>query len=92
MNTDEQLNNLQASLDSQLAQFGLSDNLSSLSAVHSASPSASLKFCPECGNKVNADAKFCPECGAKLGGGFCVSCGAAITPGAKFCPECGAKQ
>lgn len=25
-----------------------------------------MKFCPECGNKLNENAKFCPECGYKI--------------------------
>ena len=41
---------------------------------------AGAKFCPECGNKIEAPrAKFCTECGAEAG------------PGAKFCAGCGSK-
>ena len=66
-----------------------------------------VKFCPECGNKmeaqtikcpecgaeVKAGAKFCPECGKKLTEEkkVCPKCGAEVKPGAKFCPECGEK-
>jgi tetratricopeptide (TPR) repeat protein len=28
-----------------------------------------MKFCPECGNKLDTLRKFCPECGCKLQGG-----------------------
>jgi membrane protease subunit (stomatin/prohibitin family) len=43
--------------------------------------SAGAKFCPECGNKIEAPrSRFCPECGAEVG------------PSAKFCPGCGTKQ
>ncbi len=47
--------------------------------------------CPACGKEVRASAKFCPECGQKLGKISCPSCGAEVKSGAKFCPECGEK-
>ena len=25
-----------------------------------------MKYCPECGNKIEGNPKFCPECGNKL--------------------------
>ena len=49
--------------------------------------------CPKCGASVSATSKFCPECGEKLNAqAFCTECGAKIKAGSKFCPECGAKQ
>ena len=59
------------------------------------------KFCPECGQKMNAsktcakcgailnaNAKFCQECGEPCAPKKC-QCGAELSAGAKFCPECG---
>ncbi len=49
--------------------------------------------CAKCGATLKAGIKFCPECGARVEEKrFCTECGAAIANKAKFCPECGAKQ
>lgn len=46
--------------------------------------------CPKCKAEVKSTAKFCPECGEKMDASkFCASCGAEIKGAAKFCPECG---
>ncbi len=51
-----------------------------------------VKYCAECGAKMNVNAKFCPECGAAASGkGVCAKCGAHVKKGSKFCPECGTK-
>lgn len=48
--------------------------------------------CPECGKALAANVKFCPECGAKIQQvAHCTECGAKLPPGAKFCGECGHK-
>lgn len=48
--------------------------------------------CPQCHAPLAAKVKFCPECGAKIQGqAFCAECGSKLLPGAKFCPECGKK-
>ncbi len=48
--------------------------------------------CPNCNAPLEANVKFCPECGAKIqGDAHCTQCGAKLNPGDKFCPECGAK-
>jgi hypothetical protein len=49
--------------------------------------------CPECDAPLaNANVKFCPECGAKLNAvKHCTECGAKLQPGVKFCGECGQK-
>lgn len=50
--------------------------------------------CSNCHCKLSATAKFCPECGNKIEvkkPSFCMECGAPLTPGTKFCPECGTK-
>lgn len=50
------------------------------------------KTCPKCGAEITASAKFCPECGEKLNvKKFCPECGAEVAGDAKFCPECGQK-
>lgn len=48
--------------------------------------------CPKCNAPLPAKVKFCPECGAKIQDqAFCAECGSKLLPGAKFCPECGKK-
>lgn len=48
--------------------------------------------CPGCGAPLAAKVKFCPECGAKIQAeAFCKECGAKLPPGSKFCTDCGAK-
>ena len=48
--------------------------------------------CPNCGAPLAAKVKFCPDCGAKIQAeAFCTECGAKLQPGSKFCQECGAK-
>lgn len=48
--------------------------------------------CPNCNAPLAANVKFCPECGAKIQAArHCTECGAKLIPGAKFCAECGAK-
>lgn len=50
--------------------------------------------CPDCGYELNESLKFCPNCGKKVEPpeeqiNFCTECGAKIRPEAKFCHECG---
>ncbi|HLE13897.1 MAG TPA: zinc ribbon domain-containing protein [Anaerolineales bacterium] len=48
--------------------------------------------CPSCNAPLASNVKFCPECGAKIQPAtFCTECGGKLQPGAKFCPECGSK-
>jgi len=48
--------------------------------------------CPNCQASLVKNVKFCPECGAKINvEKHCTECGAKISPEVKFCPECGAK-
>lgn len=48
--------------------------------------------CPSCEAALPGNVKFCPECGARIQDeAKCAGCGAKLIPGAKFCPECGAK-
>ncbi|MBO5926169.1 MAG: zinc ribbon domain-containing protein, partial [Clostridia bacterium] len=50
------------------------------------------KTCSACGASVSPSAKFCPECGQKLNAkSFCSECGEEVSPSAKFCPSCGKK-
>ena len=50
--------------------------------------------CPSCGKPNQAGMKFCNECGAKMETAKvpCVKCGAELREGAKFCSDCGASQ
>lgn len=48
--------------------------------------------CPSCGAPLATGVKFCPECGSKINiEKHCTECGAKLPPGAKFCGECGHK-
>lgn len=47
--------------------------------------------CIKCGAELREGAKFCSECGSSQAKPKCAGCGAEMTPGAKFCPECGTK-
>ena len=48
--------------------------------------------CPSCNAPLASNVKFCPECGAKIQAETtCAQCGAKLQPGTKFCPECGTK-
>ncbi|MEJ7848106.1 MAG: SPFH domain-containing protein [Pyrinomonadaceae bacterium] len=67
--------------------------------------SAGVKFCADCGGKMEVSkvpcvkcsaelregAKFCSECGSTQEKAKCSNCQAELAPGAKFCPECGTK-
>jgi len=50
--------------------------------------------CPSCGKANAAGVKFCSECGGKMEIAQvpCVKCGANLREGAKFCSECGSTQ
>ena len=50
--------------------------------------------CPSCGKPNAPGIKFCGDCGAKMEAAKvpCVKCGAELREGAKFCSECGAAQ
>lgn len=61
--------------------------------VASAASSEEIE-CPNCHTKLAANAKFCPECGNKVEAkkpAFCTECGEPINPGSKFCSSCGTK-
>lgn len=46
--------------------------------------------CPNCGGSVKSGDKFCPECGQKLeAAAFCPECGAKVGAADKFCTACG---
>ena len=46
--------------------------------------------CPHCSAPLNAKVKFCPECGGRIQQERrCTNCDAKLMEGAKFCPECG---
>jgi membrane protease subunit (stomatin/prohibitin family) len=50
--------------------------------------------CPSCGKPNAAGVKFCSDCGGKMEIAQvpCVKCGANLREGAKFCSECGSTQ
>ncbi|MDO4502653.1 MAG: zinc ribbon domain-containing protein [Coriobacteriia bacterium] len=52
-----------------------------------------LKKCSNCGAAIPNGMKFCGECGTKVQDitGKCPSCGFENPPGTKFCGECGTK-
>lgn len=57
-------------------------------------PQAQMTMCPSCGKPNPAGIKFCGDCGAKMEVAKvpCVKCGAELREGAKFCSECGSSQ
>ncbi len=59
-----------------------------------AAPAAATTPCPTCGKPNTAGVKFCAECGGKIEIAQvpCVKCGANLREGAKFCSECGSTQ
>jgi predicted nucleic acid-binding Zn ribbon protein len=53
--------------------------------------------CPACGASNAPGVRFCSECGSKLEAEgpakrFCPSCGAEVEAGVRFCGECGSKM
>lgn len=56
--------------------------------------SSATVACPTCGKPNNAGVKFCSDCGGKMEIAKvpCVKCSAELREGAKFCSECGATQ
>jgi membrane protease subunit (stomatin/prohibitin family) len=50
--------------------------------------------CPSCGKQNAVGVKFCSDCGGKMEVAKvpCVKCGAELREGAKFCSECGSSQ
>ena len=54
--------------------------------------SSSNKKCSSCNASIPTNAKFCPECGQKVNAKkFCSQCGNEVGENAKFCPNCGNK-
>jgi membrane protease subunit (stomatin/prohibitin family) len=48
--------------------------------------------CPSCNAPLAEKVKFCPECGEKIDATkHCTECGAKLSPGIKFCSDCGKK-
>ncbi|MBP6002357.1 MAG: SPFH domain-containing protein [Pyrinomonadaceae bacterium] len=47
--------------------------------------------CVKCGAELREGAKFCSECGSSQEKAKCANCQFELAPGAKFCPECGTK-
>nr|WP_302597006.1 SPFH domain-containing protein [uncultured Cellulosilyticum sp.] len=58
-------------------------------------PTAGMMTCGKCGHSIPQGSKFCPECGNKVEAAeskkFCTQCGTVAAPGAKFCVQCGNK-
>ena len=61
INIDDYLNSIQQDLDNRLSRFGLNGQQTG-EANEPAEPEE-VKFCPECGTRMEADANFCPNCG-----------------------------
>ncbi|CAN5343443.1 hypothetical protein BH10ACI2_BH10ACI2_08410 [soil metagenome] len=57
-------------------------------------PVAAAVPCPTCGKPNAVGVKFCSDCGGKMEIAQvpCVKCGAHLREGAKFCSECGSSQ
>jgi membrane protease subunit (stomatin/prohibitin family) len=63
-------------------------------AVQAPAAAAATVPCPTCGKPNAAGVKFCSDCGGKMEVAKvpCVKCGAELREGAKFCSECGSSQ
>ena len=67
MDIDEYLSGLEAELDNQLAQFGVTQKpAGNMFSRDNNVVTEEKKFCPECGNQMAADANFCSNCGYKF--------------------------
>lgn len=65
------------------------------SAVVMESTETDSVICDSCGARNSAGVKFCQECGSKLEAKqkrLCPSCGAEVADGIKFCGECGTRM
>jgi membrane protease subunit (stomatin/prohibitin family) len=64
------------------------------SAAGGGGAAAATVACPSCGKQNAAGVKFCSECGSKMEVAKvpCIKCGAELREGAKFCSECGSSQ
>ncbi len=52
-----------------------------------------VKYCENCGAKLNINDAFCDECGAPQNSvGVCKNCGFKFIKPGKFCPKCGTKR
>jgi len=52
-----------------------------------------VKYCENCGAKLNINDAFCDECGAPQNTvGVCKNCGFKFIKPSKFCPKCGTKR
>lgn len=49
-----------------------------------------IKFCPDCGNKLNGTETFCSSCGKKIVN-TCPKCGSEVNDNQNFCSNCGTK-
>jgi len=47
--------------------------------------------CKSCGAELKENVKFCPQCGAKIEPDVCPKCNTPLKSGANFCPQCGTK-
>lgn len=70
----------------------------SMAAQNLSVNSAPTRKCPKCGKDSPVSMKFCPDCGSKMdasaapAGVPCPNCGKDVPSGMKFCPECGTKM
>lgn len=54
-----------------------------------------MKYCQQCGNKLNSDSVFCDKCGTqvadieKVATMFCANCGTKIPATSNYCANCG---
>ena len=61
-----------------------------------ASRSADVEVCGDCGEIVHAGERYCPRCGQAIGAAaadaVCARCGATMSADVRFCPACGAAR
>ncbi len=85
---------LGAGLGAGFAVGGQMANAFGQQAQGAASNAVATVPCPACGKQNAAGVKFCSDCGGKMevSNVPCIKCGAALREGAKFCSECGSPQ
>lgn len=77
-------------LTNSMAKNMFGDNGSGLINPNPGQP-ANMKICPKCNSAVPNGMKFCGQCGNKMEEPkkICANCGAEIPNGMKFCGQCG---
>ena len=62
-------------------------------AINNTNTSSQVKYCDNCGNKIENGQQYCDNCGAKIENEIsCKHCGFNFKKAGKFCPNCGMER